>query len=118
MIEVRALGKRYYTEPGPRRKARGIDALRDVTVSIPAGSALGVVGPNGAGKSTLFSLLLGFIKPTSGSIEIDGWPRAISRRNAARPTCLSAFACRPAGACAPHWARWPNSKTARAGRAR
>jgi ABC-2 type transport system ATP-binding protein len=84
MIELRALGKRYYTEPGPRKKARGIDALRDVTVSIPAGSALGVVGPNGAGKSTLFSLLLGFIKPTSGSIEIDGMaPRDFTRKRGA-----------------------------------
>ena len=84
MIELRAVGKRYYTEPGPRKKARGIDALRDVTVSLPAGSALGVVGPNGAGKSTLFSVLLGFIKPTSGSIEIDGMaPRDFTRKRGA-----------------------------------
>jgi ABC-2 type transport system ATP-binding protein len=84
VIELRALGKRYYTEPGPRRKARGIDALRDVTLSVPAGSALGVVGPNGAGKSTLFSLLLGFIRPTSGELEIDGMaPRDFTRRRGA-----------------------------------
>src|SRR6185369_11333977 len=80
MIELRELGKRYYTEPGPRRSARGIDALRSVTLSVPAGSALGVVGPNGAGKSTLFSLVLGFLHPTSGSIEIDGIaPRDFTR---------------------------------------
>src|SRR5262245_2349994 len=84
MIEMRGAGKRYYTEPGPRRKARGIDALRDVTLSVPAGSTLGVVGPNGAGKSTLFSLALGFLKPTSGSIEIDGMgPREYNRKRGA-----------------------------------
>ena len=84
MIELRAVGKRYYTEPGPRKKARGIDALREVTLSVPAGSALGVVGPNGAGKSTLFSLLLGFIRPTSGSLEIDGMaPRDFTRKRGA-----------------------------------
>ena len=84
MIELRAVGKRYYTEPGPRRKARGIDALREVTLSVPAGSALGVVGPNGAGKSTLFSLLLGFIRPTSGELEIDGMaPRDFTRKRGA-----------------------------------
>jgi ABC-type multidrug transport system ATPase subunit len=84
MIELRAVGKRYYTEPGPRKKARGIDALRAVTLSVPAGSALGVVGPNGAGKSTLFSLLLGFIRPTSGSLEIDGMaPRDFTRKRGA-----------------------------------
>ncbi len=84
MIELRELGKRYYTEPGPRRTARGIDALRAVTLSVPKGSALGVVGPNGAGKSTLFSLLLGFLHPTSGSVEIDGLaPRDFTRTRGA-----------------------------------
>ncbi|HSL72700.1 MAG TPA: ABC transporter ATP-binding protein [Longimicrobiales bacterium] len=84
LIELNTLGKRYYTTPGPRRSAKYVDALRDVTLSIPAQSAWAVVGPNGAGKSTLFSLLLGFLKPTSGQVQIDGLePRAYTRTHGA-----------------------------------
>jgi ABC-type multidrug transport system ATPase subunit len=84
LIELETLGKRYYTTPGPRRSAKYVDALRDVTLSIPAESAWGVVGPNGAGKSTLFSLLLGFLKPTSGKVEIGGLaPRDYTRTQGA-----------------------------------
>lgn len=46
-------------------------ALRDLTVDIPAGR-IGLVGANGAGKSTLFKLLLGLMRPTGGTIEING----------------------------------------------
>ncbi|WP_320664438.1 ABC transporter ATP-binding protein [Prochlorococcus sp. MIT 1223] len=46
-----------------------IDSL---SLTIERGKKIAFVGPSGAGKSTLFSLLLGFIKPTSGSIKIDG----------------------------------------------
>ncbi|MEV6596732.1 ABC transporter ATP-binding protein [Actinoplanes sp. NPDC051346] len=50
------------------------DVLRDVTVHIPAGSAVAVVGDNGAGKSTLVKLLCRFYEPTSGQIMVDGVP--------------------------------------------
>ncbi len=46
--------------------------LQDVNLSIAAREAVCLVGPNGGGKSTLFKLLLGFCRPLSGSIEIDG----------------------------------------------
>lgn len=48
-------------------------ALRDCTVSIPAGRVVALVGPNGAGKSTLLHLAVGLIPPTSGTVEILGW---------------------------------------------
>lgn len=46
-------------------------ALRNLTLDIPAGSSLGVVGGTGAGKSTFVDILLGLLKPSSGSIKID-----------------------------------------------
>ena len=46
--------------------------LQDVTVDIPAGSALAVVGENGAGKSTLVKLICGLYRPTAGRILVDG----------------------------------------------
>ena len=47
-------------------------ALEDVSLSISAGTTLGLLGPNGAGKSTLLRLLLGFVRPTSGSVSLQG----------------------------------------------
>ena len=61
-IETEGLGKRY------GRRA----ALSDCTVSIPAGSVVGLVGPNGAGKTTLLHLSVGLIAPTAGSITVLG----------------------------------------------
>lgn len=47
-------------------------ALRDVTLTIQPGERIAVVGPSGAGKSTLLNLLLGFVRPTSGRVTVDG----------------------------------------------
>jgi ATP-binding cassette subfamily C protein CydD len=47
-------------------------ALRDVTLTIRPGERIAVIGPSGAGKSTLLGLLLGFVRPTSGRILVDG----------------------------------------------
>ncbi|WP_372796517.1 ABC transporter ATP-binding protein, partial [Pontiella sp.] len=47
-------------------------ALRDFSLQIEAGSSLAIVGPSGCGKSTLLSLLLGFIRPDTGKILLDG----------------------------------------------
>ena len=50
----------------------GHNLLQDVTVSIPAGEHVAVVGASGSGKSTLLSLILGFHRPASGRIALDG----------------------------------------------
>jgi ABC-2 type transport system ATP-binding protein len=47
-------------------------ALSDCTFDVPRGEILGLLGPNGAGKTTLLRLLLGYLKPTSGTARIDG----------------------------------------------
>ena len=52
-----------------------IVALRDVDLSLPRGS-IGLLGPNGAGKSTLLKVLLGFLTPSSGSVEVLGFDAA------------------------------------------
>lgn len=51
---------------------RGENALDGISVSVPEGSAYGLLGSNGAGKSTLLRLMTGIYKPASGSVRVDG----------------------------------------------
>ena len=46
-------------------------AVKDVSFSAKHGDIIGFLGPNGAGKTTTMRMLLGLIKPTSGTITID-----------------------------------------------
>jgi ABC-2 type transport system ATP-binding protein len=74
VFEASGLGKRY----GRRW------ALRDCTLSIPAGRVVGLVGPNGAGKTTLLHLAVGLLEPTEGEIEVLGGRPAESPAQLAR----------------------------------
>lgn len=72
------MGERGADGPAPLLRTRGLtktfgaaQALRDVTIEVPAGR-IGLVGANGAGKSTLFKLVLGLMRPTAGDIEVSG----------------------------------------------
>src|SRR4051812_5134430 len=47
-------------------------ALDDVSIKVPAGSFHALLGENGAGKSTLVKCMMGFYRPTSGDIIVDG----------------------------------------------
>lgn len=47
-------------------RARRVDAVRDVTLTVEEGEIFGFVGPNGAGKTTTIKMLMGLIHPTSG----------------------------------------------------
>jgi branched-chain amino acid transport system ATP-binding protein len=50
----------------------GVDALRDVTFEVGPGQVIGVLGPNGAGKTTLLNAMSGVIRPTTGSVVLEG----------------------------------------------
>jgi ABC-2 type transport system ATP-binding protein len=49
-----------------------LEAVSDVTVRVDAGEVIGFVGPNGAGKTTTISMMMGFIRPTKGRVELLG----------------------------------------------
>ncbi len=61
---VRANGK----APTPRE----FWAVKDVSLAVARGEALWIIGHNGAGKSTVLKLLSGLLKPTKGTIEVNG----------------------------------------------
>ena len=63
-LEAEALCKHF----GPKI------AVRDLTLSVPRGEVFGFLGPNGAGKTTSVKMLLGLVRPTSGSARLLGSP--------------------------------------------
>lgn len=67
MIEIAGLCKTYWAPHG-----RSVDILKDITLTVPAGTITAVVGPSGAGKSTLAKCISLLEKPTSGSIRVNG----------------------------------------------
>ena len=57
------------------------NAIENLNLDIEPGRTLGLVGPNGAGKTTLFSLISGYLKPTSGEIRVfEDDPGAASKK--------------------------------------
>jgi ABC-2 type transport system ATP-binding protein len=63
-IEVQNLRKRYGS----------VDAVADISLSVPAGSVCGLLGPNGAGKSSTLKCITGLARPSGGTISIAGGP--------------------------------------------
>lgn len=61
-LEVRSLGKQFKRRP----------VLRDVSLSVQRGEAVGLLGPNGAGKTTCFYIITGLISADYGEIFLDG----------------------------------------------
>ncbi|MDP6127364.1 MAG: ABC transporter ATP-binding protein, partial [Dehalococcoidales bacterium] len=51
---------------------QNIKALNELSLQVPTGMSFGLLGPNGAGKTTLIRLLVGLLKPKSGSIQLLG----------------------------------------------
>ena len=48
--------------------------VRDVSIAVRRGEAVGLLGPNGAGKTTVFTIIMGLIKPDKGEVMLDGRP--------------------------------------------
>ncbi|OMF32630.1 bacitracin ABC transporter ATP-binding protein [Paenibacillus sp. FSL H8-0548] len=69
IIETKALSKRY----------KGRYAVSNLNLKIAKGDIYGFLGPNGAGKTTTIRMLLGLIKPSSGSVHIFGQPLSKER---------------------------------------
>ena len=76
-IQVHNLSKTYRT-----RKGEAIDAVRNVSLTIPTGQVFGFLGPNGAGKTTTIKMICSLIKPTAGSVTLNGIDVARNRRAA------------------------------------
>src|SRR5882672_12078967 len=47
-------------------------AVNDISLDVPAGEIFAFLGPNGAGKTTTIKILTTLLRPTSGSLELDG----------------------------------------------
>lgn len=66
MIEIQNLSKTFSTSDGK------VEALKDISLTIPDGSIYGIIGMSGAGKSTLVRTINMLERPTSGRVVIDG----------------------------------------------
>jgi branched-chain amino acid transport system permease protein len=62
LLEVRNLAKSF----------GGIRAVRDLSLTVEAGSIVAVIGPNGSGKTTFFNLITGLLRPSAGSVTLAG----------------------------------------------
>jgi NitT/TauT family transport system ATP-binding protein len=51
---------------------REVVAFRDISFTLRQGEILAIAGPSGCGKSTLFNVIAGLLRPTSGSVSVDG----------------------------------------------
>jgi len=62
----------HVTKTYQRGMGQPVRALDDVSLSVEPGETLGIIGPNGAGKTTLLGCMLGFLKPDSGLVRVEG----------------------------------------------
>jgi sodium transport system ATP-binding protein len=67
MIDVHSICKIFYTHQGQEHRA-----VDDVGFRVARGEIYGLLGPNGAGKTTTLRMLAGLMKPSEGSIHVDG----------------------------------------------
>ncbi|MEG6566272.1 ABC transporter ATP-binding protein [Thermoanaerobacterium saccharolyticum] len=66
MIELSNISLNYHTIKGET------EAIKDVSFDVYEGEFVGVIGPSGCGKSTLLSIIAGLLKPSNGSVIVNG----------------------------------------------
>jgi ABC-type multidrug transport system ATPase subunit len=69
VIEFKNVGKTYKSLLG-----NSVKAVEEFSLVVGEGEILGIAGPNGAGKTTLIAMMLGYLRPTTGTVEIAGLP--------------------------------------------
>jgi oligopeptide/dipeptide ABC transporter ATP-binding protein len=85
VVELTGVTMDYHSGWGSSgQTARVVRAVDDVTLTAPAGSAIGLVGGTGSGKSTLAQIIFGMIKPTGGTVKVIGDETATLRGRALR----------------------------------
>jgi peptide/nickel transport system ATP-binding protein len=70
LVEVDSVSKSYPRRAGLRTEQRFV--VEDVSLAIESGGTLGLVGESGSGKTTLARMILGLVKPSRGSVRVDG----------------------------------------------
>src|SRR5690606_13035553 len=72
VLQTEQLGRTYRIARHWPSRQLSLDAVNDVSLTLPSRSTLGVVGESGCGKSTLSRMLVGLLPPTSGTLRING----------------------------------------------
>ncbi|SDK64029.1 branched-chain amino acid ABC transporter ATP-binding protein/permease [Cryobacterium sp. Sr8] len=67
-----AAGEPILVISGLTKRYGGVVAVNDVSLTVPAGTILGLIGPNGAGKTTCFNMISGALTPTAGTVTFLG----------------------------------------------
>lgn len=70
LIEVRGLSKRF----GREGKPNSVKAVNNLSFTAQPGRVMGFLGPNGSGKTTTLAMLLGLVRPDSGTATLNGVP--------------------------------------------
>ncbi len=77
MLSCSAISKQYH------KGARVVEAIVDVSISIPQGEFVAIIGPSGCGKSTLLKIIGDIVEPSSGEVRVDGMSACEARRHRA-----------------------------------
>jgi NitT/TauT family transport system ATP-binding protein len=86
-IEVKEFALSYETIDGP------VEAVTNTHIHVNPGEFVSIVGPSGCGKSTFLNAVAGFLKPTTGTITVDGEP--VTRPSAERGMVFQQYSLFP-----------------------
>ena len=68
MLRLQNIGKRFFA------RERVINAVQGISLEVRDGEFLTMVGPSGCGKSTILNIVSGLMRPTEGTVQLDGKP--------------------------------------------